>query len=186
MAIIPGMTDLTRPYWDAAPEGRLVVQQCRACVRAWHPPLPVCPHCNSADPGWREVAGTGTVYTYTVVRHPTHIALADQVPYVIAIVELTEGPRVVTGITGCDPGDVRAGMPVRVTFTAVSDDVTLPYFEPAVSPPGGRPPCRPPGKGGETPLSPPSPGEPAQIAGPWASRLPGWGRPLCRPRPDPI
>src|SRR5262249_31336900 len=81
--------------------------------------------------GWREVAGTGTVYTYTVVRHPTHIALADAIPYVIAIVELTEGPRVVTGITGCDVGDVRARMPVRVTFIAVTDEVPLPYFEPA-------------------------------------------------------
>jgi len=90
-----------------------------------------CPHCHRAGPGWREVAGTGTVYTYTVVRHPTHVALADAIPYVIAIVELTEGPRVVTGITGCDVGDVRAAMPVRVTFLEVAADVTLPYFEPA-------------------------------------------------------
>jgi uncharacterized OB-fold protein len=115
-----------------------VVQQCPACGRSWHPPLPVCPHCHRAGPGWREVAGTGTVYTYTVVRHPTHVALADAIPYVIAIVELTEGPRIVTGITGCDPGDVRAAMPVKVTFTPVTDAVTLPYFEP-VHPPGERP-----------------------------------------------
>jgi uncharacterized OB-fold protein len=135
MAIIPGMTDLTRPYWDAARQGRLVVQQCQACGQAWHPPLPACPHCHRADLGWRQVAGTGTVYTYTVVRHPTHVALADAVPYVIAIVELTEGPRMVSGITGCDVTDVRAGMPVKVRFTAVTDEVTLPYFEPAPDPP---------------------------------------------------
>ena len=131
MAVVPGMTELTAPYWEAAREGRLVVQECRSCRQVWHPPLPRCPHCHSTDIGWQQVSGTGTVYTYTVVRHATHAALAGRIPYVIAIVELTEGPRIVTGITGCDPRDVRAGMEVRVRFEAVTGDVTLPYFEPA-------------------------------------------------------
>jgi uncharacterized OB-fold protein len=134
MAIIPAVTELTRPYWESARAGRLVTQQCRSCGRSWHPPLPACPHCHGTGIGWREVSGQGTVYTYTVVRHATHAALADRVPYVVAIVELAEGPRIVTGITGCDPRDVRTGMPVRVRFTAVTSDVTLPYFEPD---PGG-------------------------------------------------
>jgi uncharacterized protein len=131
MAIIPAVTDLTKPYWDNARAGRLVTQRCRACGRIWHPPLPACPHCHSTDIGWREVRGDGTVYTYTVVRHATHAALADRVPYVVAIVELTEGPRLVTGITGCAPGDVRVGMAVRACFREVADGVMLPYFEPA-------------------------------------------------------
>ena len=131
MAIIPAVTDLTKPYWDNARAGRLVTQRCRACGRIWHPPLPACPHCHSTDIGWREVRGDGTVYTYTVVRHATHAALADRVPYVVAIVELTEGPRLVTGITGCAPGDVRVGMAVRACFREVAAGVTLPYFEPA-------------------------------------------------------
>jgi uncharacterized OB-fold protein len=131
MAIIPGMTELTRPYWDAALEGRLVVQECQQCRRLWHPPLPACPHCHGTDLGWRELSGTGTVYTYTVVRHATHVALADQVPYVVAIVELAEGPRLVTRVTGCPPGEVRAGMPVLVRFRPVADGVKLAYFEPA-------------------------------------------------------
>ena len=131
MAIIPAVTDLTKPYWDNARAGRLVTQRCRSCGRIWHPPLPACPHCHSTDIGWREVRGDGTVYTYTVVRHPTHAALADHIPYVVAIVELAEGPRLVTGITGCAPGDVRVGMAVRACFREVADGVTLPYFEPA-------------------------------------------------------
>ena len=131
MAIIPAVTDLTKPYWDNARAGRLVTQRCRSCGRIWHPPLPACPHCHSTDIGWREVCGDGTVYTYTVVRHATHAALADRVPYVVAIVELAEGPRLVTGITGCAPGDVRVGMAVRACFREVADGVTLPYFEPA-------------------------------------------------------
>jgi uncharacterized OB-fold protein len=131
MAIIPGATDLTRPYWENARAGRLVTQRCRNCGRIWHPPLPACPHCHGTDIGWREVSGAGTVYTYTVVRHATHAAFADRVPYVVAIVELAEGPRLVTGIAGCAPEDVRVGMAVRACFREVADGVTLPYFEPA-------------------------------------------------------
>jgi uncharacterized OB-fold protein len=134
MPIIPATTDLTRPYWEHARDGRLVTQRCGDCGQTWHPPLPACPHCHSTDLGWQQVAGTGTVYTYTVVRHATHAALAGRVPYVIALVELTEGLRLVTGITGCDPADVRAGMAVRVRFEKVTDEVSLPYFEPL----GGR------------------------------------------------
>ena len=132
MAVVPGMTELTSPYWDAAREGRLMVQECLRCHQLRHPPLPACPDCSSHGSmlGWREVTGTGTVYTYTVVRHPTHFAFADRIPYVIALVELTEGPRLVTGITGCPPEEVRVGMPVRAAFREVADGVTLPYFEP--------------------------------------------------------
>lgn len=135
MAVVPGMTELTSPYWDAAREGRLVVQECLRCHRLRHPPLPACPDCSSHGSmlGWREVSGTGTVYTYTVVRHPTHFAFADKIPYAIALVELTEGPRLVTGIIGCPPEQVRVGMPVRAVFREVAEGVTLPYFEPAAS-----------------------------------------------------
>ena len=132
MAVVPGTTELTAPYWDAAREGRLVVQECRSCGQLWHPPLPRCPHCHAADLGWRPVSGDGTVYTYTVVRHPTHFAFADQIPYVLAIVELAEGPRLVSGLLGAEPAEVRVGRPVRVTFREVAAGVTLPYFELAV------------------------------------------------------
>ena len=80
MAVVPGMTELTAPYWEAAREGRLVVQECQSCGRLSHPPLPACPHCHGRDLGWREVSGTGTVYTCTVVRHATHFAFADKIP----------------------------------------------------------------------------------------------------------
>jgi uncharacterized OB-fold protein len=131
MAVVPGMTEVTAPYWDAARAGRLVVQECQSCRRIWHPPLHRCPHCHSAALGWRQVSGDGTVYTYTVVRHPTHYAFADKIPYVLAIVELAEGPRLVTALSGVEPGEVRVGQPVHAVFREVADGVTLPYFEPA-------------------------------------------------------
>ena len=155
MAVVPGMTDLTAPYWDAAREGRLVVQECRSCRQVWHPPLPRCPHCHAADPGWRPVSGEGAVYTYTVVRHATHYAFAGQIPYVLAIVELAEGPRLVTALVGVGvgvepgepdgPGEVRVGLPVRVVFREVADGVTLPYFERVAgrAPKDGGPPATP-------------------------------------------
>ncbi len=129
MAVVPGMTELTAPYWEAAREKRLVVQECRSCRQLWHPPLPRCPHCHAAGPGWRQVSGDGTIYTYTIVRHPTHYAFAGQVPYILAIVELAEGPRLVTAITGAAPEEIRGGQRVRAVFREVADGVTLPYFE---------------------------------------------------------
>ena len=128
------MTELTAPYWAAAREGRLVVQECRPCGRVWHPPLPRCPHCHAPGPGWRQVSGDGTVYTYTVVRHPTHYAFAGRVPYVLALVELAEGPRLVSALTGIEPEAVRVGLPVRAVFREVAEGVTLPYFAPAAGP----------------------------------------------------
>jgi uncharacterized protein len=129
--IIPEPGPLTRGYWEQAREGLLVLQHCRDCGWSGHPPLPRCPHCHGADLGWHEVSGEGTVYSCTVVRHATHAALAGRVPYVIAIVQLAEGPRVVSGIAGAAPDDVRVGMPVRVTFEEVTPEITLPQFRPA-------------------------------------------------------
>src|SRR3974390_2712673 len=110
MAVVSGMTAREAPSRGRGPApGRPP------------PPRPACPRCHSADLGWREASGAGTVYTCTVVRHPTHFAFADKIPYVIALVELAEGPRLITGITGIAPADVRAGMPVRAVFREVAD-----------------------------------------------------------------
>ncbi len=130
MAVVPGMSELTAPFWEAARAGRLVVQECQSCRQSWHPPLPRCPHCHAAGLGWRPVSGEGTVYTYTVVRHPTHHAFADEVPYVVALVALAEGPRLVTALLGVAPDEVRVGQPVRAVFRDVAAGVALPYFEP--------------------------------------------------------
>jgi uncharacterized protein len=126
--IVPGMTELTKPYWDAAREGRLGVQRCAGCDRVWHPPLPRCPHCHGTDLEWVAASGRGTVYSFTVVDHPTHVALRDRVPYVVAMIELEEGPRLVANVRGCAPEEVRVGMPVEVVFEQLSGDIVLPQF----------------------------------------------------------
>jgi hypothetical protein len=131
MRILPSSTTLSEPYWDAAREGKLVFQECRQCGTRWHPPMPICPECHSSEVDWRPAAGGGSVYTYTVVYHPTHPAFQDQVPYVVAVVELDEGPRIVANIKHCPVESVHGGMRVAIYFEKVSDSISLPQAEPA-------------------------------------------------------
>ena len=131
MRILPAATPLSQPYWDGARAHRLLFQRCRACGTAWHPPMPLCPECHSPDYDWQPAQGGGSIYTYTVVQHATHPAFTDQVPYVVAVVELDEGPRIVTNIKNCPVADVHGGQRVRIVFEDVNDALTLPQAEPA-------------------------------------------------------
>jgi uncharacterized OB-fold protein len=118
----------TQPFWDGCREGRLLVPRCRACGETRWPPGPMCPACRSAETDWIEASGRGAVYSWVVVTHPVHPALVDQVPYVVGLVELDEGVRIVSNITGCAPEEVVAEMPVEVYFEEVAEDVRLPNF----------------------------------------------------------
>lgn len=127
---LPQPTDLSRPFWEAARRHELLIQRCYACEHYIFYPRYNCPHCGSRELHWAKASGRGRVYTYTVARRPTHPAFADRVPYVIAIVELEEGPRMTTNIVGCDPDSVRIDMPVEVRFWDVSDEMSLVMFRP--------------------------------------------------------
>ena len=93
--------------------------------------MPICPQCHSAEIDWRAATGGGTVYTYTIVYHPTHPAFTDKVPYVVAVVELDEGPRIVVNIKNCDVTEVRGGMRVGIFFEDASEGFRLPQAQPA-------------------------------------------------------
>ena len=130
--LIPPVSELTQPYWDAARRGELVVQRCASCDRWSFPPRANCPGCGSADLSWRPVSGKGTVYSYTVAHRPPHPVFFDQCPLTVAIVALEEGPRLISNITGCDPNQMEVGMAVEVAFEQIDDsDVMLPVFSPA-------------------------------------------------------
>lgn len=130
MAIRPVPGELTSTYWAHAKRHELVVQGCEPCGWIWHPPLPRCPHCHTAELNWYPVSGRGTVYTFTVVTHATHVLLAGRIPYVVAIVELAEGPKMVANIHRCVPERVHIGLPVRVIFEEITEEITLPQFVP--------------------------------------------------------
>lgn len=128
---LPTPDPFTQRWWDAARERRLLVMRCGACGRAHFYPRPFCPFCWSEDVHWEEASGRGTVYTYSVVYQNDLPPFSSRVPYVAAIVELAEGPRMMTNIVDCDPAALRVGMPVEVTFRDETDEVTLPVFRPA-------------------------------------------------------
>ncbi len=124
----------TEPFWDAAKQDRLVVPRCTHCGTFRMPPMPICYACQSEGVDWVELPGTGTVYSYTVVRHPLHPDLAGVVPYVSAIVELDgtqgEGARMLVNIIDCDPDDIDIGTPVTIIFDHVNDEMSTPRFRP--------------------------------------------------------
>jgi uncharacterized OB-fold protein len=126
---LPTPTPLSAPFWDAARRHELRVQRCRSCGSHLFYPRYLCTTCGSEDLEWVQVSGRGTVFTYTIAHRPTHPAFADQVPYVIAVVELDEGPKLTSNIVGANPRSVTIGMPVEATFEDL-DDVTLVHFRP--------------------------------------------------------
>lgn len=129
----PVPTPETAPFWAASVEGRLSIQCCRSCGTHIFYPRLVCPSCMSEDLDWITCSGRGAVYSFTVVKRAPP-AFADMVPYVVALVELEEGPRMMSWVRTADIDGVHIGMPVMVAFDAVSEDVALPVFVPAQGP----------------------------------------------------
>lgn len=127
----PPVSEHAKPFWDATRERRLVLQYCRADGRPVHYPREVCPRCLGTDLEWREASGLGTVYAFTVNHVPATVAIGREPPFVVALVDLNEGVRFMTNIVGCAPGDVRVGMPVRVSWEPLSDGRALPVFAPS-------------------------------------------------------
>jgi uncharacterized OB-fold protein len=127
---IPRPYQDTQAYWDAAREGRLVLQRCQDCDRHQFYPRGVCSHCLSSRLDWVDASGRGKVHSFTVSHRAPHPGFAGRLPFVIALVDLEEGVRMMANIVDCDPAAVRIDQPVKVTFEAVTPDATLPQFTP--------------------------------------------------------
>ena len=119
----------TETYWAAARDHRFVIQHCKSCGKHQFYPRGVCSHCLSSDLEWHEASGKGAVYSFSVNHRAPHPGFADEIPFVLAIVELEEGPRMMTNIVECNPDSVKIGMAVEVTFEDVTEEVTLPKFK---------------------------------------------------------
>lgn len=130
LRLLPLVTPENEHYWHGGAEGKLRFLRCESCRHYVHPPAPLCPECLSRDLSPEAVSGRAVVHTFTV-NHQPWIPGFDP-PYVVAIVEIEEQPslRLTTNLVGCEIEDVRIGMPVRVTFEDIGDDVFLPLFEP--------------------------------------------------------
>ena len=126
---LPQPDNVSAPYWQAAAEGRLLVQQCPACGQRQFYPRALCTSCGG-EPEWLECSGRGTVHTFTVVRQYGARPFRDELPYAIGMVELEEGPMMLGAITDCDVDGVSIGMPVVVHYVKAADDVGIPYWRP--------------------------------------------------------
>ena len=125
----PTRTALTAPFWDAARDGRLVLQHCDACSRSVFYPRALCPHCWSDRLVWRAASGRGRLKSFSVVHRPGHPAWEAVAPYAIGLVELEEGPTMLSHILVA-PDRLAVGLPLEVAMTRVGEEV-LPFFAPA-------------------------------------------------------
>jgi uncharacterized OB-fold protein len=127
---LPVIDEESRGFWEACGRHELQLQRCGACGRLRHPPRAVCPACLSSEVQWVRASGRGAVYSFTVTHQNHAPAFRRRLPYVLAIVELEEGVRLMTNVVGCEPDAVRIGMPVEVEWEDVGPGLSLPAFRP--------------------------------------------------------
>ncbi|MDX1483521.1 MAG: Zn-ribbon domain-containing OB-fold protein [Alphaproteobacteria bacterium] len=128
---LPVPTPETEPFWAAAREHRLTLPKCAECGTVRFPPAAHCPACGSGAHDWVDLSGNGRVYSFVTYHRLYDKGWEGELPYVVAVIELEEGPRILSTVTGCAPEDVACDMAVKVVFDDVTEDVTLPKFTPA-------------------------------------------------------
>jgi uncharacterized OB-fold protein len=126
--LIPAPTEEALPFWEGCRKGELRLQRCGQCAHVQFPPQSFCAARLSDKLEWFQACGRGTVLSYTVVHWSPNPAYAADAPYVLALIALEEGPRMLTNIVGSPPGEVRIGTPVSVTFENCSPEIALPKF----------------------------------------------------------
>lgn len=130
---LPQPDDLSGPFWTATREQRLVIQWCSRCDRGIHYPRHACPSCMGDDLTWREASGDGVVHAVTVLHVAAAPWMADRTPYVVALIDLVEGVRMLSNIDTESHTGVAVGQRVRVSWRELSDGRHLPQFAPSES-----------------------------------------------------
>jgi len=129
---LPKINADTREFWEGCKQHLLKIQKCGSCGFVRFPPSFICPRCHSMETEWINASGKGSVYTFTVNHVAFHPAFQEDLPYVVAVVKLDEGPHMLTNIVGCEPANVRCDMPVEIAWEDVTDEFSLPKFRPAL------------------------------------------------------
>jgi len=125
---IPAITPDMRPFFEAAKRHELMVQRCKGCGTHRFPAREICSNCLSEESEWVKVSGNGEIFSFNVMHQVYHPGFADEVPYAVVVVKLAEGAKISSNLIGVKPHEIRIGMPVKVVFEDVSDEVTLPKF----------------------------------------------------------
>ena len=127
------MTPEAKPYWDGLREGKLMLPECNDCGKAFFYPRIACPNCHSRNVGWMQASGKGKLYSFQIAYRALNPAFKIPPPYVLAMVELEEGPRLMSNLINveADPEVIKCDMAVEVVFEKQTDEVTIPLFQPA-------------------------------------------------------
>jgi uncharacterized protein len=127
------ITPESKPYWDGMKEGKLMLPNCQDCGKAHFYPRVFCPHCHSNNLTWVQGSGKGKLYSFEILYRPFNRAVKVPPPYVLAMVELEEGPRMLSNLVNVepDPKVIKCDMPVEIVFSKLTDDMTIPLFQPA-------------------------------------------------------
>ncbi|MAO89857.1 MAG: nucleic acid-binding protein [Dehalococcoidia bacterium] len=134
--IIPIPQGETEFYWNKTSQGQLWLRKCNECSKAYFYPRDISPCCFSRETEWVQSSGRGIVYAFSIIYRSPHEGFQDEAPFIIAIVELQEGPRMSTNIVGIEnpsPDTLRIGMEVHVVFDKITDELSLPKFKLAKS-----------------------------------------------------
>lgn len=126
---MPTSTIETEPYWDGIKAGELRIPECTTCGTMHFYPKPRCPNCGARDFVWRAVSGEGTVYAHTAVHRAPSALFAEDVPYVIGLIRLTEGPHMMSRLINVDPAEDLAERRVRLRVVPDPEGQVLPLFE---------------------------------------------------------
>lgn len=129
---LPIITEENRPFWEACKQGKLLLQYCDGCLLYQFYPRLYCMRCGAQNLRWVEASGQGIVYSYTIIRQNKSPEFRDDVPYNVALIQLEEGPRMLSNVIDIALGDLRVDLPVTVVFDPVSDEISLPRFRPFI------------------------------------------------------
>ncbi|MFN0090661.1 MAG: Zn-ribbon domain-containing OB-fold protein [Acidimicrobiales bacterium] len=128
---LPHPSPTSAPFWEGLKQGQVRIQRCRACATwVWYP-RSHCSHCLSRDLEWTTISGEGVLYTFTVARQPTAPQFKGQTPQMLAVVQLDEGPRLTSTLTGVAEEQIKVGMRLKPVFDKVTDEVTMLRYQPA-------------------------------------------------------
>ena len=130
LAPLPEPSIETQPFWDAVQQRKLLMPKCASCGTVTFPPTVACPQCSGNDFTWTEMSGRGSVYSFTVYHRLYHPAFKEKLPYVVAVIALDEGPRIISNVVGIPADEVRCELPVQVTYEEVRDGYLIPKFVP--------------------------------------------------------
>ncbi len=125
---LPTLFEWNRPYFEGGTEGKLMLQRCARCRYLIYYPRMLCPRCFSTEYTWEQLTGQGTVYSFSIVWRPNHPAFTEQIPIILVVVDLREGPQMVATLVDSPAERVRIGMDVSVVFETVAQGIALPKF----------------------------------------------------------